>query len=316
MKKITAILTALLLLVSGIAAAAGEESEILRRGDTGEQVRQIQIRLIELGYLEEEASGVFDEATEAALIRFQADHGLLKTGMGDRTTIAILETTTQKAGEYGSWTDVETEEAFCAPAPMSTSMPASPKLYAGAAAERAYGMNAPAFSTDEFTHFEGNRFLGVRSAPLSTFAADVDTSSYAIFRRRVLMGETVPADSIRAEEMLNYFHYDYPQPAGDEPFGVSVEYAYCPWNPETRLLQIGIQARTVPAEERPRHNLVFLIDTSGSMRGEDRLDLVKRAFLMLLDELNPEDTVSIVVYASQERVVIEGVPAREKTVIM
>ena len=128
MKKITAILTALLLLVSGIAAAAGEESEILRRGDTGEQVRQIQIRLIELGYLEEEASGVFDEATEAALIRFQADHGLLKTGMGDRTTIAILETTTQKAGEYGSWTDVETEESFCAPAPMSTSMPSSPKL--------------------------------------------------------------------------------------------------------------------------------------------------------------------------------------------
>ena len=174
----------------------------------------------------------------------------------------------------------------------------------------------PEFNTDEYSHIESNRFLSTLTSPLSTFAADVDTSSYAQLRRRILNGETIPADSIRIEEMLNYFHYDYKQPEGDDPFGVTIEYADCPWNKETKLLQIGLQAKDAETDGLPGHNLVFLIDTSGSMYGADRLDLVKRAFLMLLDELRPEDTVSIVAYASQDRVVLEGVPASEKTRIM
>ena len=174
----------------------------------------------------------------------------------------------------------------------------------------------PEFNTNEYTRIESNRFLSVKNSPLSTFAADVDTSSYAQFRRKVLDKQAIPADSIRIEELMNYFKYDYKQPTGDDPFGVTVEYADCPWNAKTKLLQIGIQAKTVTADERPAHNLVFLIDTSGSMDGEDRLDLVKRAFLMLLEELDPEDTVSIVAYASQDRVVIEGVRAGDKTLIM
>jgi Ca-activated chloride channel family protein len=126
----------------------------------------------------------------------------------------------------------------------------------------------------------------------------------------------VPADAIRIEEMLNYFHYDYAQPKGDDPFGVTVEISDCPWNEKTKLMLIGLQAKEVTKAERPGHNLVFLIDTSGSMYGSDRLDLVKRAFMMLLDELEPTDTVSIVAYASQDRVVLEGVPAADKTHIM
>jgi Ca-activated chloride channel family protein len=164
------------------------------------------------------------------------------------------------------------------------------------------------WNTDEYTHFESNRFLSTQTSPLSTFAADVDTSSYAHFRRLVLNGEHVPADAIRIEEMLNYFHYNYQAPKGDEPFGVTVEIGNCPWNDKTKLMLIGLQAKEVTKTERPGHNLVFLIDTSGSMYGADRLDLVKRAFLMLLDEMEPTDTVSIVAYASQERVVLEGVP--------
>jgi Ca-activated chloride channel family protein len=164
------------------------------------------------------------------------------------------------------------------------------------------------WNTDEYTHFESNRFLSTQTSPLSTFAADVDTSSYAHFRRLVLNGEHVPADAIRIEEMLNYFHYNYQPPKGDEPFGVTVEIGNCPWNDKTKLMLIGLQAKEVTKTERPGHNLVFLIDTSGSMYGADRLDLVKRAFLMLLDEMEPTDTVSIVAYASQERVVLEGVP--------
>jgi Ca-activated chloride channel family protein len=116
--------------------------------------------------------------------------------------------------------------------------------------------------------------------------------------------------------MLNYFRYSYAQPTNGEPFGVTTEIGPCPWNPKTRLLLIGLQAEEVKKDERPGHNLVFLIDTSGSMYGSDRLDLVKRAFLLLLDELDPEDTVSIVAYASQDRVVLEGAPAAEKTRIM
>ena len=95
-----------------------------------------------------------------------------------------------------------------------------------------------------------------------------------------------------------------------------MELARCPWNPDTLLLQVGLQAKEVMAEERPAHNLVFLIDVSGSMFGEDRLDLVKRAFLMLLDELKPTDTVSIVTYASRDEVVLSGVPAADKVRIM
>ena len=154
------------------------------------------------------------------------------------------------------------------------------------------------------------------TSPLSTFAADVDTSSYALFRRKVLNGERVAPDSIRIEEMLNYFHYDYAQPKDGEPFGVTTEIAPCPWNDKTMLLLVGLQAADVKADDRPGHNLVFLIDTSGSMYGSDRLDLVKRAFMLLLEELDPNDTVSIVAYASQDRVVIEGVHASEKTTIM
>ena len=132
----------------------------------------------------------------------------------------------------------------------------------------------------------------------------------------ILQGRSVPADAVRIEEMLNYFHYDYDGPEGDEPFGVTMSLAPCPWNEQTLLLQVGLQARTVMPEERPPHNLVFLIDVSGSMFGRDRLDLVKRAFLMLVDELDPRDTVSIVTYASRDEVVLEGVPASEKTRIM
>ena len=172
------------------------------------------------------------------------------------------------------------------------------------------------FQTDEFRHYENNGFLSVATSPLSTFAADVDTSSYAQFRRRVLGGQEIPSDSIRTEELLNYFHYDYAGPEGEEPFGVTVGYGPCPWNEQTRLVQVGLQARTVPAEERPAYNLVFLIDTSGSMEGSDRLDLVKRAFLLLLEQLRAGDTVSIVAYASQDRVVLQGADAAEKTRIM
>ena len=319
MKKIIAALMAAVLVLTGMAAAFGEGVEIWRKGDSGEKVTWIQTRLIELEYLEGDPSGVFDDATEEALQRFQRENSLLVTGMGDETTLNALAKCTTKARKADAWSwlfgDYEeacTEAAtgtvnYYAPVPAATS---------SAAMKYTASDSMGYFNTEEYTTFRSNRFLSTRVSPLSTFAADVDTSSYALLRRKILGGERVPADSVRIEEMLNYFHYDYKQPEGDEPFGVTITCAPCPWNEKTQLLQIGLQAKVIEAENRPGHNLVFLIDTSGSMNGDDRLGLVKRAFLMLLDDLEPEDTVSIVTYASRDRVVIEGVPAREKTQIM
>ena len=115
-----------------------------------------------------------------------------------------------------------------------------------------------------------------------------------------------PADSVRIEEMLNYFRYDYPQPKDGEPFSVSTEISACPWNPDTKLMMIGMQAKKVEESEKKPSNLVFLIDVSGSMDEPDKLPLVKNAFLLLCEELKENDTISIVTYAGYDQVVLEG----------
>ena len=315
MKRLTALILAVLMVLTAAAAATGEENRIWQKGDSGEKVTWIQQRLKELEYLSREPDGVFDEETEEALRDFQRNNGLLATGKADEVTMRVLETATETVSDRyrNMYADVEYEDGALY---ESYAMPLATGTYAPMAGKSMATEADIDWNTDEYTHFESNRFLSTLTAPLSTFAADVDTSSYAHFRRLVLNGEHVPADAIRIEEMLNYFHYDYAQPKGDDPFGVTVEISDCPWNEKTKLMLIGLQAKEVTKAERPGHNLVFLIDTSGSMYGADRLDLVKRAFMMLLDELEPTDTVSIVAYASQDRVVLEGVPAADKTRIM
>ena len=315
MKRLTALILALLMTLAVAAGAMGEENRIWQKGDTGEKVLWIQQRLKDLEYLNRDPDGIFDEETETALRNFQRNNGLLATGMADEVTMRVLERATETLSDRNRtvYDDVEWEEGA---AYDSYAMPLATAAYAPTANKSMAAEAEIDWNTDEYTHFESNRFLSTLTSPLSTFAADVDTSSYAHFRRLVLNGEHVPADAIRIEEMLNYFHYDYAQPKGDEPFGVTVEISDCPWNEKTKLMLIGLQAKEVTKAERPGHNLVFLIDTSGSMYGADRLDLVKRAFMMLLDELEPTDTVSIVAYASQDRVVLEGVPAADKTRIM
>ena len=304
MKRLTAMFLAVLMMLTIAVAAMGEENRIWQKGDTGEKVTWIQQRLKDLEYLNREPDGIFDEETEEALRNFQRDNGLLRTGMADEVTMRVLETATRTVSDRQKEYYEEAEYEMAAY--DSYAMPTVAANYAPSGAKAMEGEIS--WNTDEYTHFESNRFLSTLTSPLSTFAADVDTSAYAHFRRLVLNGEHVPADAIRIEEMLNYFHYDYRQPEGDDPFGVTVEIGNCPWNEKTKLMLIGLQAKEVTKSERPGHNLVFLIDTSGSMYGSDRLDLVKRAFMILLDELEPTDTVSIVAYASQDRVVLEGVP--------
>lgn len=162
------------------------------------------------------------------------------------------------------------------------------------------------FNTEEYNSITENGFRSVATAPLSTFAADVDTASYANIRRMINYGELPQPDAVRIEEMLNYFHYDYPAPKGDEPFSVTTEISACPWNPDTKLMMIGMQAKQVDETDKKPSNLVFLIDVSGSMDEPDKLPLVKNAFLLLCEQLKENDTISIVTYAGNDSVVLEG----------
>lgn len=180
----------------------------------------------------------------------------------------------------------------------------------------AWSSPADAWNTEEYSFIAENRFLSTLTSPLSTFAADVDTASYSKLRSAILAGQVVPADSVRVEEMLNYFSYSYARPQNGEPFGVTTEIADCPWNADTKLLLIGLQAEKIPEDSIPLQNLVFLIDVSGSMDEQGKLPLVQRSFLLLLEELKPTDTVSIVTYASGDRIVLDGVRASDKTKIM
>lgn len=167
------------------------------------------------------------------------------------------------------------------------------------------------WNTEEYNHQEENGFRAVSVSPLSTFAADVDTASYANLRARLLSGQTVEPDMVRIEELLNYFHYDYPQPGEGEPFGVSAQIAPCPWDGELKLLRLGLQAPQPDWDSLPPANLVFLLDVSGSMSDWNKLPLMKQAFQMLTENLRPQDVISLVVYASDNRVVLDGVSGDE-----
>lgn len=172
-------------------------------------------------------------------------------------------------------------------------------------------------NSEEYSQIIENSFINTADEPVSTFSIDVDTASYANVRRMIQEGYSgeIPADAVRIEEMINYFSYDYPSPQDDAPFSVTTELSGCPWNPEHALCLIGLQADKIDLSERSPMNLVFLIDVSGSMYGEDRLGLVQKAVNMLAENLNENDTVSIVTYAGREAVLLEGTPGNEVATI-
>lgn len=169
-----------------------------------------------------------------------------------------------------------------------------------------------AFNTEEYRFFEENGFRLVEKEPLSTFSADVDTASYSNVRRMLLDGTEIPADAVRAEEFINYFHYSYPQPEGDAPFSITTELAECPWQKGSKLMLIGLQAKDLDYSSLPPSNLVFLLDVSGSMNTPDKLPLLKEAFRLLTENLRDEDTVSIVTYAGNDQVVLDGAQGGER----
>ncbi|HSP15093.1 MAG TPA: von Willebrand factor type A domain-containing protein [Thermoanaerobaculia bacterium] len=168
----------------------------------------------------------------------------------------------------------------------------------------------------QYAHFADHEFLGTGKDATTTFAIDVDRASYANVRRFLTAGLVPPPDAVRIEEMLNYFAYSYPQPAGVHPFSITTEVASCPWNADHRLLRIGIQGRNLEEWRMAPNNLVFLIDVSGSMQPPARLPLLKSAFKLLVDKLRAEDRVAIVVYAGAAGVVLPSTSGADKQTIL
>ncbi|MCB9701996.1 MAG: VWA domain-containing protein [Myxococcales bacterium] len=169
---------------------------------------------------------------------------------------------------------------------------------------------------DRYGQITENVWSRVSEAPLSTFAVDVDTAAYANVRRHLGEGFWPTASAIRVEEMINYFDYQDRAPTGDVPLAVAAEVALAPWNPQHRLVRIGVKAREVAKGKVPPRNLVFLLDTSGSMQGADRLQRVVKGLVGLVNELRPEDRVSIVTYAGDSGIVLPPTPGSQRRAIL
>ncbi|WP_417720624.1 vWA domain-containing protein [Salipiger sp.] len=217
-----------------------------------------------------------------------------------------------------------------APAPMAATGAAEAasdapmedlRTFAAPAAKRMPGIVAPDVhllppetGTEAYPDFDSSALRITAQDPVSTFSIDVDTASWAILRNTLRRGDLPPAGAVRIEEMVNYFPYDYPAPEAGEAFRASIGVTPTPWNPGTRIVHIGLQG-ALPAERAPL-NLVFLIDTSGSMQDPAKLPLLKQSFRLLLGQLAPEDEVSVVTYAGSAGRVLDPTPASERETIL
>ena len=178
-------------------------------------------------------------------------------------------------------------------------------------------MPQPGTENEKYRDFEDNPVKQVSAEPVSTFSIDVDTAAYSVVRRYLRDGVLPPRDAVRTEELINYFNYDYALPdSKDRPFNADIAVYDTPWDEGTQIIRIGLQGYDIPAEDRPAANLVFLVDTSGSMNSPDKLPLLKKSLGMLVDQMDESDTIAIVAYAGSAGVVLEPTKGSEKRKIM
>ncbi len=210
------------------------------------------------------------------------------------------------------------------PPPPPLMAPPAPMADVGVTAKRVVpGVIAPGYvtgmaaeaapDTERYPGGASNPIRRVADEPVSTFSIDVDTAAYANVRRFLKDGTLPPRDAVRVEELVNYFDYDYPLPTSQaEPFRPYVAVVPSPWSKDRQILHIGLQGYDLPRSEEPPLNLVFLIDTSGSMQSPDKLGLAKKAMNLLVDQLRPQDRVSIVAYAGSAGAVLAPTDGRSK----
>jgi Ca-activated chloride channel family protein len=173
----------------------------------------------------------------------------------------------------------------------------------------------PAHNTEAYDKIDDNPFFKVSARPLSTFSVDVDTASYANMRRFLAGGKLPPKDAVRIEEMINYFSYDYPQPAKGDPFSITTDVTQSPWNAGMKLVRVGLKAPAIEDSQVPARNLVFLLDVSGSMSAANKLPLLKQSMTLLVAQMRPQDKISIVTYAGNAGLVLPPTSGNEKDTI-
>lgn len=171
-------------------------------------------------------------------------------------------------------------------------------------------------NTSHYDEIVENDFLAVNQAPLSTFSIDVDGASYSDVRGAINRGRLPNPNAVRLEEFVNYFPYEYEEPQGEHPFSIHSEVAVCPWNTERQLLKVGIKGQSIEKQQLPKNNLVFLLDVSGSMDRPEKIELLKKGFRLLVNELREEDRVSIAVYAGAAGLVLPPTSGANKDRIM
>ena len=177
----------------------------------------------------------------------------------------------------------------------------------------------PEMPGDQFDHITENAFIKVSDQPVSTFSIDADGASYSFSRRSIKEGSLPYPDAVRTEEFLNYFTFDYSDPTGDETVAINAEIGDCPWDASHKLLRLGLKGKSLPESEIPAANYILLVDTSGSMVGDDRLELLKNGLCEMVDHLRPIDRVAIITYACSVEMLLESTlvtkPAEIKKVI-
>lgn len=177
------------------------------------------------------------------------------------------------------------------------------------------GYDYNSMNRETYKEINSKGFQFVQTNPLSTLSINPDKAAYSNIRRMINLGQNIPKDAVKIEEMINYFNYDYPAPTGKHPFSINTEVADSPWNEGTKLVRIGLRGKDVNVESAPKSNLVFLIDVSGSMSPANRLPQLKESFKLLVDQLRPQDQVSIVVYASDTGIKLSPTHGSEKAAI-
>lgn len=227
-----------------------------------------------------------------------------------RLESVVVTGTRVRSAEANAVADV----AYAPAPPPAPPAPSTPLAFAAPSADFAA---LPEPNAERYADVPPNPVQRVAEQPVSTFSIDVDTGSYSNLRRMIGWGQRPPADAVRVEELLNYFDYADEAPASRaQPFAVHTEIAPAPWNARRLLLRVALKAYEVPASQLPPSNLVFLVDTSGSMQEADKLPLVKQALRELVLQMRPQDRIALVVYAGSAGLVLPPTSGAERGTIL